>query len=391
MKLNDYLRKQKRKHILYTLLPLIFCMESVAALQIYNVKHKYLIFIVMAAGIIQTALIIVHTYLIIRFMDKLRKCNIDTGDMENEWLYIGDAAVNSRFIIKYGYFKKNIYTTDNAVKAYAQENSYYTRKAFAIIKRIIILREGQPQIVIKAALTKGDYVQDLAVMTINEFIRGKQPDDLDKVNKMTYYAFPFYGYFLPALFGVILIAMEIKHNLINVFVDKSDICGRLLFHMGYDKILMSVSIMLVIIFAVISYYLKYKYIGINTDSVLVNFIIPGIMLIGLYLYISVQQFDYGEVSKAARKDFSDYYHGRYEKMYVSVTGSNNFFYENKNSGVYNLTHKFGLTIEKYYIDDEKEQYLLEFAEYDCERENGRYEAEYLKHTRLIVKIARMED
>lgn len=389
MELKKFLKKQKRKHILYTFMPLIFFAESVAMFQIYNLEQIYLIYIGIIISFLQIIIIAIQQYLVHRFKCQLIEYNIEADCIKNHCLYIGDIAVNPQFIINYGYFRKKIYRTDNVVKVYVQQNyapqNTGLAQAFVLIKRIVILREGQKQIALKVSLNS-DYVLDFAVMTINKLIKEKKSGNLNDINKMTYCAFPFYGYFFPALYSVILIAMEIKHNLINVFVEKDDIFGRLLFHIGYDKILTTAGIALVILFIIVNYYLKYKYIGINTDSILINFLIPGIMIAALYTYIMIGQVDYGNISKAARKDFYDYYNNNYECMDICINSSKNFFYENKNSNLYELTHKSHLTIEKYYIDSEKKEYLLEFSGYNCEREKGEYEVEYLKYTKLIVGI-----
>lgn len=387
MELKQFFIKQNKKHILYTFLPLIFFAESAAMSHIYNVRWSYLIYVGIMTGICLILMIILQRYLIYRFKCQLREFNIDTED-KYKCLYMGDAVINRQFIINYGYFKKRVYSTDNIVKIYVK-NEYVSSRAGAVrtsftIKRIAILREGQKQITLRAGLSKGDDISDLATMTMNDLIKKGESDNLDYINRLTYCSFPFYGYFVPALYGIIVVVTAIRHNLVNVFVKENDVVGKLLFHIGYDRILMMSSILLVIIFIMVNYYFKNKYIGINKDSVLTNFIVPGILIAGLFSYIVIEQFDYGSISKAARKDFYDYCHDNYEYMETWLDSGNYYFYEYKNESLCQLALKHDIFIQKCYIDGEKKEYLIEFKERDYKREKGRYKVYYLKHTRLII-------
>lgn len=388
MEIKQFIKKQIKKHILYTFLPLILFAESVAMSRIYNIRQVYITYTGIITGIYLIAIILLQGYLICRFKSQLKEFNINAED-KYKCLYIGDAVINRQFIINYGYFKKRVYSTDNIVKIYVK-NEYVSGRAGAVrtsftIKRIAILREGQKQIILRVGLSKDDNISDLATSTMNELIKKGEADSLDNINRLTYCSFPFYGYFIPALYGIILVAAEIRHNLINVFVKDNDVVGKVLFHIGYDRILMISAIVIIVIFIMVNYYFKYKYMGINKDSVLTNFLIPGILIAGFFSYITVQQFDYGNISKAARKDFCDYCHNNYECMETWLDSGNYYFYENKNESLYKLALKFDISIQKYYIDSEKKEYLIEFKDHDNDREKGKYKIYYLKHTRLIIK------
>lgn len=155
------------------------------------------------------------------------------------------------------------------------------------------------------------------VNSINNVINGKKINENTKNIYEKYDGdYPFYGYFLVVLFGSYCLLQRLINPGMDLFMDKEDKIQSLLFHLGYDRYFQIGMYVIIGIFTVLSFIWKYKYLGIDLDSILSNFLEVAILI---YIFIAmVSTVNYGDISQVARKDYKDYQRGNYQYMETKI-------------------------------------------------------------------------
>lgn len=127
--------------------------------------------------------------------------------------------------------------------------------------------------------------------------------------------------------------------------------------------------------------------GIDFDSILSNFVSPGILVILFAVMISLV--DYGEISLEARKDFVNYKKEDFEYIETVLSGGDNDLWRESNEELKNLTKRRQLEIRRYF-NVEHDKYLFCFGNTDIIVKERKYQIKYLKNTNLITEIQEMD-
>lgn len=198
-------------------------------------------------------------------------------------LLVGPILVNQSSVVEYRMFRKRIIPMKDIYIAKYKEEEHSARAGailyIAVSKKIILIREGKKRIVVKApAIFIGQ--EPLAIVnSINNVINGRNINENTKDIYEEYDGdYPFYGCFLVALFGLYCLLQRLINPVMNLFMDKEDKMQSLLFHLGYEQCFQVGIYVIMGIFIVVSFIWKYKYLGIDWDSVFSNFLGVAILI-----------------------------------------------------------------------------------------------------------------
>lgn len=171
----------------------------------------------------------------------------------------------------------------------------------------------------------------------------------------------------------------------DLFINKKDDIEYFLFHVGYDRYFQIGMYVIVGLYAAVSFFWKYNYMGIDFDSILSNFVPFGILLSLFVVMLSLA--DYGEISLQARKDFVNYKKEDFEYIETVLSGGDNNFLRENN--LENLAKRRQLEIWRY-LNIEQDKDLFCFGNTDIIVKERKYQIKYLKNTGLITEIQEMD-
>lgn len=393
MRIEDNFKRQNSIYLLYTMLPfLLFCE---LALYLYTDSSKSGIKTLPYIGII---VIVVESILIIIQIvtrKKLQKKFSELSETEKDSfqirpLLVGPILVNESVVVEYRMFRKRIIPiSDIYIAKYKEEESDSRAGAISVgfvLKRIILTRKGKKRILIKAPATFIGEEPLAIVNSINNVIKGKNINENTKDVYAKYDGdYPFYGYFFSGLFGLYCLLQRLIQPVMNLFIDKDDKVQSFLFHLGYDRYFQIGVYVIIGIFVILSFIWKHKYLGIDLDSILSNFIGVAILISSFIILISTV--DYGEISTLARKDYKDYQRGNYQYTETTIMYCGSNFYKNmyKSMDLTELLEEMNIDLLVYESCDTNEYFL-----YACERngskikEEKEYQMKFLENMHLIV-------
>ena len=284
--------------------------------------------------------------------------------------------------------KRIIPIRDIYIAKYKEEESDSRAGAIRVsfvLKRIILLREGKKRILLKVpAIFMGE--EPLVIVnSINNAIKGKKINEKTKDIYEKYDGdYPFYGYFLVALFGLYCLLQRLIHPIMNFFADKDNNIQNLLFHLGYDRYFQMGVYVIIGIVIILGFIWKYMYWGINLDSVLSNFIGISILIYVMIALMSVV--DYGDISTLARKDYKDYQKENYQYIETKFIYCGDYFFRYKgNVDLREFLEEMNIELLVFKSCNTNEYFL-----YACEKNESKiikekeYQMKFLENMHLIV-------
>lgn len=404
LKIEDNFKRQKRIYLFYTIVPFfIFCE---LALYLYTDSSKAGIEILPFTGI--AVMVIESVIITIQIVTKkmLQKQCSELSEAERASFYdkpllVGPILVNQFSVVEYRMFRKRIIPIKDIYIAKYKEEEYRARAgAIFTSKKIILIREGKKRILVKAPAIFIGQEPLVIVNSINNVINGKKINENTKNIYEKYDGdYPFYGYFLVALFGLYCLLQRLINPAMNLFMDKEDKMQSLLFHLGYDRYFQIGMYVIIGIFIVLSFIWKYKYLGIDLDSILSNFL--GIAIL-IYICIAMTSpVDYGDISLIARKDYKDYQRGNYQYTETKIIYPPIIYLRDEsmlyrylhelleNMYVKELLDEMDIDLLIYKSGDTKEPFLYVYENNGSKIEaDKKYEIRFLENTHLIIDISK---
>ncbi|MDE7423607.1 MAG: hypothetical protein K2N51_07945 [Lachnospiraceae bacterium] len=392
MKVEDNFKRQKRIYMFYTIVPfLIFCE---LALYLYTDSSKAGIKILPYAGM--AVMVIESVIITIQIVTKKmlqKQCRglseAERASFYDKPLLVGPILVNQFFVVEYRMFRKRIIPIKDIYIAKYKEEEYRARAgAIFTSKKIVLIREGKKRILVKAPAIFIGQEPLVIVNSINNVINGKKIGENTKNIYEKYDGdYPFYGYFLVALFGLYCLLQRFINPVMNLFMDKEDKMQSLLFHLGYDRYFQIGMYVIIGIFIVFMFIWKYKYLGIDLDSILSNFLVFAIFV---YIFIAmVSTVDYGDISLVARKDYKDYQRGKYQYTETKFINHGSYFSTyGENVNLRELLEEMNIGLRIYESCDTKESFLYVYENNESKIESDKkYEIKFLENTHLIIDIS----
>lgn len=392
MNIEDNFKRQKSIYLFYTILPfLLFCELT---LYVYSDSKKsnlkILSYVGLAVLLIESVMVIIQ----IVTRKKLQKKFSELSEAERvsfrtRPLLVGSILVNQSFVVEYRMFRKRIIPIrDIYIAKYKEEESDSRAGAIRVsfvLKRIILLREGKKRILLKVpAIFIGEEPLEI-VNSINNAIKGKNINEKTKDIYEKYDGdYPFYGYFLVALFGLYCLLQWLIHPIMNLFTNKDYNIQNLLFHLGYDRYFQMGVYVIIGIVIILGFIWKYMYWGINLDSVLSNFIGISILIYVMIALMSVV--DYGDISTLARKDYKDYQKENYQYIETKFIYCGDYFFRYKgNVDLREFLEEMNIELLVFKSCNTNEYFL-----YACEKNESKiikekeYQMKFLENMHLIV-------
>lgn len=390
MNIEDNFKRQKRIYLFYTILPfLLFCELT---LYVYSNSTKsnlrILPYVGMAVMVIESIMVIIQIVTKWKLQRKFNELSeAERVSFRTRPLLVGHILVNQSFVVEYRMFRKRIIPIDDIYMAKYKEEGSNARgggiSVSFVLKKIILLREGKKRILLKVpAIFRGE--EPLVIVnSINNAISGRSINGNTKDIYEKYNGdYPFYGYFLVALFGLYCLLQWLIDPIMYLFADKDNKTQTLLFHLGYDRYFQMSVYIIIGIFIILSFIWKYRYFGINFDSYLSNFI--GIAIV-IYVMIALMSVvDYGDISTLARKDYKDYQKENYQYIETKFIYCGDYY--QRNVDLREFLEEMNIELSVYKSCDTNEYFLY------VEEKNGseiieekEYQIKFLNNMHLIVE------
>ena len=391
MLIENNFKRQKSIYLFYTSLPALIFLEIVIYVYTDSSRKGAEMLPFLAGGVFLLESIIIFIQLITK-VHLHRQINAldekEQAAFQKRPLLVGPVLVNQAFLVEYRMFKKRIIPIKNVLNAkYKEElctgNSYRYRVEFKI-RNIVLIRKGEKQIVLKVPTIFIGTEPEAIVSSINRAIQGEKISEKTKDVYNEYDGdYPFYGIFLAILLGIIFLLHRLCIPFMNLFIDTGNELEVFLFRAGYERYFQIGAFVLVCLYVIFSFLWKYRYMGIDFDSMLTNFVIPFILL--LLFFVRLSFVDYGDISSEARKDFADYQREKFEHAEVKLSGGDNYFIRERNYALQDLTTELSLTLSRFAGKDKKLEFIGFYKDSDIVNEQA-YQITYLKHTGLIVEM-----
>lgn len=389
MSIEDNFKRQKRIYLFYTILPfLLFCELT---LYIYSDSAKsnleILPYVGMAVMVIESIMVIIQIVTKWKLQRKFNELSeAERVSFRTRPLLVGPILVNQSFVVEYRMFRKRIIPIrDIYIAKYKEEESDSRAGAIRVsfvLKRIILLREGRKRILLKVPAIFIGEEPLVIVNSINNAINGKHINENTKNIYAKYDGdYPFYGYFLVALFGFYCLLQRLIDPIMNLFADKDNKTQTLLFHLGYDRYFQMSVYIIIGIFIILSFIWKYRYFGINFDSYLFNFI--GIAIV-IYVMIALMSVvDYGDISTLARKDYKDYQKENYQYIETKFKYCGDYYQGNVD--LREFLEEMNIELSIYKSCDTNEYFFYVCEEDGSELiEEKEYKMKFLENMHLLV-------
>lgn len=374
MLVENNFKRQKSIYLFYTLLPVLIFLEIVIYVYTDSSHKGAEILPFLAGGVFLLESIIIFIQLITK-VHLHRQINAldekEQAAFQKRPLLVGPVLVNQTFLVEYRMFKKRIIPFKNVLNAkYKEElctgNSYKYQVEFKI-RNIVLIRKGEKQIVLKVPTIFIGTEPEAIVSSINRAIQG---EEISKKTKDIYDEYdgdyPFYGIFLVILLGIIFLLHRLCVPFMNLFVETGNEVEVFLFRVGYERYFQIGAFVLVCLYVIFCFLWKYRYMGIDLDSTLTNFVIPFILL--LLVFVRLSFVDYGDISSEARKDFADYQRGNFEHAEVKLSGGDSYFIMEKNYALQNLTTELSLILSSFASENKEIEFIGFYKDSDIVNE-----------------------
>lgn len=393
MGIEDNFKRQRSIYLFYTLFPILLFSEIFIYIYTdpFQAGREIVPFLFGALLLIESSIVFLQFVSKRRFLRQIREMSEEEKHVFLERpLLIGSVLVNESFVIEYRMFRKRIIPIKEIFRAKFIEEECNGRAgsirvSFAM-RHITLLRIGKRQINMKAPVAFIGKEPEAIVNSINHVIQGEKIREGTKNIYAEYDGdFPFYGIFVLGLVGILFFLNRIYIPFMDLFINKKDDIEYFLFHVGYDRYFQVGMFVIVALYAAVSFFWKYSYMGINFDSILSNFVPLGILLILFFAMISLA--DYEEISLEARKDFVNYKNGDFEYIETMLEDEGNYFWGKDNKELENLTKRLEI---RRYLNIEQDKYLFGFGSTDIIVKERKYQIKYLKNTSIITEIQEMD-
>lgn len=389
MSIEDNFKRQKRIYLFYTILPfLLFCELT---LYVYSDSKKsnlkILPYVGLAVLVIESAMVIIQIVTKWKLQKKFNELSeAERVAFRTRPLLVGPILVNQSFVVEYRMFRKRIIPINDIYIAKYKEEEVESRGGGKfvsfVLKKIILLREGKKIILLKVPAIFIGEEPLVIVNSINNAIKGRNINENTKnIYKKYDGDYPFYGYFLVALFGLYCLLQWLIDPIMNLFADKDNKTQTLLFHLGYDRYFQMSVYIIIGIFIILSFIWKYRHFGINFDSYLSNFIGIAIVIYVMIALISVV--DYGDISTLARKDYKDYQKENYQYIETKFKYCGDYYQGNR--ALREFLKEMNIELSVYKSCDTNEYFFYVCEEDGSELiEEKEYKMKFLENMHLLV-------
>lgn len=396
MAVEDIFKRQKKIYLFYTLLPILLFFEIFIYVYTDSFRTGVQILPFLFGIVLILESIIIPIQLVSRryFLKQISEMSKnEKNTFRDRPLLIGPILVNESFIIEYRMLKKRVIPIRDIFQAkYKYEKSDRSagmiRVSFSL-KKIVLLREGKKQIVIKSPSLFFGQEPLVIVNSINKVIQGgKIREEIKDIYEEYDGDYPFFGMFFWVLFGLVFLLQRICTPFMNLFINTEDQIEYFLFHVGFDRYFQIGEFVIICLYVILCFIWKYKYMGINFDSILSNFI--SCVLVLVLLLMEIFLVDYGDISSEARKDYLNYKKENFEYIETYLIDGDDYFFRENNDALEKLPEEIQLKIRTY-VGKEQNLDFLSFSDYSNILKGKKYGIKYLNNTGLILTIQEIQN